>query len=88
MWGCLANQEPSPQDVMRLGARGAREAPLGAGNFVPTCAHRLCQPQHGREGLANLGFGWGSPCQGSLESLVTMAPGGLQALGGSPGEGC
>lgn len=65
---------------MRLGARGAREAPLGAGNFVPTCAHRLCQPQHGREGLANLGFGW--------ESLVTMTPGGLQALAGSPVEGC
>lgn len=76
MWGCFINREPSPQDGVRV--TGPREpCHSGQGNFVPTCAHWLCQPQHRREGWPT----WGGV--GCSESLGSVASGDLQALRGS-----
>lgn len=62
---------------------GAGRLCLGQGNFSATRAQSLAAPaQDGRPG--QLGVGVEVPNQGALQSLVSRAPGGLQALGRAP----
>lgn len=72
--GYLANQEPSPQDRMRLGM--PREAPWGretvpTSSASPSTGEKVCQPEVGVAGPVSVQHGsWG-----------------LLALGGSPRTG-
>lgn len=59
---------------------GAGRLCLGQGNFsAHSCPLSLAAPA-----LANLGLGWESARQGTLQSPACRAPGGLQALGRAP----